>query len=369
MKTIAITAVMAAFLAAPATALALMFVMEGFGNAPVVKQPGGAEGVLGVVNLPSRVYWIRRLGNFGFGDENFFYQGDARAVNEALRKFAAVKADMRQLILLPGRGKAQSLRGIPVPSDWQLQVRSGPYKQAARSMYAVLTVYVGAEVPRGPVDRQQAKKWISRLDDDSFATRQAASRELGKLGRAAKPLLREALKSRPSPEVYRRIEALLAKWKGFDAGDLEIPKGLAFVTASDFVEAHLKGLSGTDLTKCNIAWSGLVELAPSSAQVVPALTSLLKKGKSESVRRLAASCLGRIGAGAKAALPALKTGLDDPGPNIRTAFRAAIDQIEKAKPEPGWGDEIKKRRAILKDLDELKKARKKGRDEPDERSK
>jgi hypothetical protein len=58
-------------------------------------------------------------------------------------------------------------------------------------------------------------------------------------------------------------------------------------------------------------------------------------------------------------LPALKAGLGDPDPNVVTAFKAAIDQIEKAKPEPGWEAEVKRRLSILKDLDDLKKARKK----------
>jgi hypothetical protein len=158
-------------------------------------------------------------------------------------------------------------------------------------------------------------------------------------------------------EAYRRIEALLAKLRGLDAGDLEIPKGMTVFTPSDLLEAHLKGLSDTDLTKCNLAGHGLVELAPYSDKVVPALIELLKKEKSEYVRRVVASCLGRIGAGAKAALPALKAGLGDPDKNVKTALQAAIDQIEKAKDEPGWGEEAKKRRAILKDLDEWKKAR------------
>src|SRR5207253_3186254 len=115
-----------------------------------------------------------------------------------LRKFAAVKADDRQLILLPGRGKAPSFRGNAVPFDWQLQVRSGICKELTGSKHAVLMVYVGAEKARGPIDRKKARRWISELDDDSFATREAASLELAKLGAAAKPLLREALKARPS---------------------------------------------------------------------------------------------------------------------------------------------------------------------------
>jgi hypothetical protein len=73
MKIIAITAVMAAFLATPTTALALSSVQETFGNAPVVKQPEWAEGVLDVVNLKSRVYLTRSIGGLANAvDENFF---------------------------------------------------------------------------------------------------------------------------------------------------------------------------------------------------------------------------------------------------------------------------------------------------------
>jgi hypothetical protein len=129
------------------------------------------------------------------------------------------------------------------------------------------------------------------------------------------------------------------------------------LTPSDLFAEHFGNLSDTDLTRCNLAGHGLVELAPYSPKVVPALTALIEKGKSEYVRRVAASCLGRIGAGAKTALPALKGGLGDPDPNVRTAFQAAIGQIEKARAEPGWGEEVKKRLAILKDLDGWKKAR------------
>ena len=131
------------------------------------------------------------------------------------------------------------------------------------------------------------------------------------------------------------------------------------LTPSDLFAEHFEQLSDTDHPKCNIAGRCLIALAPYSAKVVPALTAVINKSKSEYVRRVAASCLGNIGAEAKTALPSLKTGLGEADPLIRTAFQAAIDQIEKAKPEPGWGEEVKKRIAILKDLDEWKKARKK----------
>jgi hypothetical protein len=351
MKVVAIAA--AALLTLPATALALSF--ESFGNAPVGKQPGWAEGVLDVVNLKSRVYSFWG----GAGNFNFYYQGDARALNEAIRKFAAVKADERRLVLLPGRGKTHSFDRRAIDFDWQLHAPSGRYQAVTKSKHAVLTAHINATTPRGPLDRKKAERWVRELDDDSFATREAASWELERLGAAAKPLLREVLRGRPSPEVRRRIGALLAKLQGCDAGDLEIPPGVTVLTASDLLEVHLKDLSDADPLRCGIALSGLAELAPYSDKVVPVLAARLRKGKSEYVRRVAAHCLGRVGAGARTALPALRAGLGDPDPNVRAACRSAVEQIEKVRDEPGWAAELKKRRAILKDLDEWQKARRK----------
>src|SRR5262245_56210690 len=103
MKVVAIAAA-AALLTLPATAPALSFIKEEFGNAPVVKQPEWAEGVLGVVNLKSRVYFIRSVGGLApvqSVDEHYYYQGDARDLSAALRQFAAIPADERRLVLLP----------------------------------------------------------------------------------------------------------------------------------------------------------------------------------------------------------------------------------------------------------------------------
>jgi hypothetical protein len=93
----------ALMLAMPAFVLALG--METFGNGPVVRQPEWREGVLDVVNLNSRVYsvWVN-------GNESFFYRGHAEALNEALRKYAAIKGDIHAVILLPGAGKTRSFK-------------------------------------------------------------------------------------------------------------------------------------------------------------------------------------------------------------------------------------------------------------------
>jgi hypothetical protein len=361
MKRIAVVAFVAAFLTIPARAFALSFIEETFGNDPVLKQPDWAEGILDVVNLKSRVYRIKNTGGLAnFVDEHFFYKGDAGALAEALRKFAAVKADERQLVLLPGPGKVPYNMGKAVEFDWQFHLRNGPYREWSGNKHAVLTVYLTAVRPEGRPHRTRVERLIGELGNDSFEKRQDAEQQLQALERDAKPFLRDALKVRTELEVRKRIERLLKRLPGLDVGDLEIPPGMTAVTAGDLLAEHLEGLSDTDLTRCNRAGYNLTQLARYHPRVVPALADLLAKDRSEYIRRVVASCLGSIGARAKTALPSLRMGLADPDPNVRTDFQTAIDQIEKARDEPESAEVVKKRMAILKNLDELGKAGKKG---------
>ena len=123
MKAITITAVIGVFLATAATALALR--EEMFGNAPFPSRPGWAAGVVDVVNLDSRI-WLQE--HALAGTVICFYKGDMHAVNLALRKFAAVKAGERPLVLLPGPGKP-SLSSKPIEGDWQVLSSSMPYEK------------------------------------------------------------------------------------------------------------------------------------------------------------------------------------------------------------------------------------------------
>ncbi len=52
---------------------------------------------------------------------------------------------------------------------------------------------------------------VEALDDDEFDVRDRASKDLAQLGREAEPLLRATLERDVSPEVLRRVEALLGK--------------------------------------------------------------------------------------------------------------------------------------------------------------
>jgi len=59
-------------------------------------------------------------------------------------------------------------------------------------------------------DAKQIRRLIDALDSDQFSVREKAQKELGGLGNAAMPALREALKNNHSAEVRRRLERLLA---------------------------------------------------------------------------------------------------------------------------------------------------------------
>jgi hypothetical protein len=58
-------------------------------------------------------------------------------------------------------------------------------------------------------DFDKVRKLIKDLDDDRFEVRESASRELEKLGAGIQPAVRQALEGRPTPEVRRRLEALV----------------------------------------------------------------------------------------------------------------------------------------------------------------
>ncbi len=51
---------------------------------------------------------------------------------------------------------------------------------------------------------------IADLDSNQFAVRAAAAKELAVLGEVAEPALRQALDGKPSVELRKRVEALLA---------------------------------------------------------------------------------------------------------------------------------------------------------------
>jgi WD40 repeat protein len=92
-----------------------------------------------------------------------------------------------------------------------------------------------------PADPERLARLLAGLNSNSFAAREEATRELERLGEAAETALREALKGRPSAEVRRRAEALLAKLAGPGLEGHELP----FVAAVFSPDSKLVATTGT----------------------------------------------------------------------------------------------------------------------------
>jgi RNA polymerase sigma factor (sigma-70 family) len=81
---------------------------------------------------------------------------------------------------------------------------------------------------------RRARQLIADLDSSEFAVREAASRELERLGGEAQPLLRKALELRPSPEARKRLNDLLALPAGRIRGP-EVLRGLRAIQALEYL--------------------------------------------------------------------------------------------------------------------------------------
>jgi WD40 repeat protein len=95
-----------------------------------------------------------------------------------------------------------NLAGEAGDARWAIRVMAQRPKAVA-----FLKDRLKGKAPDGTAAR--IRQWITDLDDDNFAVRQSASRELAKAGVAAVPALRAALEAGPSPEVRWRVETLL----------------------------------------------------------------------------------------------------------------------------------------------------------------
>jgi WD40 repeat protein len=94
---------------------------------------------------------------------------------------------------------ANSDPAVAYPAIWKLT-------DAGEPAIALLRQHLK---PAVDADFDKVRKLIRNLDDDSFEVRESASRELEKMGAGIQPAVRQALEARPTPEVRRRLEALL----------------------------------------------------------------------------------------------------------------------------------------------------------------
>ncbi|MSR56362.1 MAG: hypothetical protein EXS05_01650 [Planctomycetaceae bacterium] len=108
-------------------------------------------GVMPLVNNQARVYhtWVN-------GNEHCYYQGDVAALNEALKQFAAIKADKHEVVLRPGPIEATTFhRDKQIPYRWSLNLIGGIAKHMTTlekgdkiwTTSPVLTVYIDNHLP------------------------------------------------------------------------------------------------------------------------------------------------------------------------------------------------------------------------------
>jgi hypothetical protein len=92
-------------------------------------------------------------------------------------------------------------------------------------------------------DERRLARLLADLDDNDFAVRERATRELERLGKAAEPALRKALEGAPSAEVRTRVKALLARC---DRQHLQAERALEALEMAGTAAARevIKGLAG-----------------------------------------------------------------------------------------------------------------------------
>jgi len=97
--------------------------------------------------------------------------------------------------------------------------------------------FLQARLSQAP-DGQTVARLIAQLDDDAFVVREKASAALARMGHVVRTPLKETLAKNPSPEVRRRLEAILGKLE--DKGDARLRglRSVAVLTYADAPEAR-----------------------------------------------------------------------------------------------------------------------------------
>src|SRR5262249_20094381 len=110
--------------------------------------------------------------------------------------------------------------------------------------------------PVARLDTKHTAKLITDLDSEQFAVRDAATKELARLGEQVHPSLRRALEGQPSQELRKRLEALLAAPGAVPRGDqlrtlraIQVLESLATPEARQLLQKLAGGAPKARLTR------------------------------------------------------------------------------------------------------------------------
>jgi hypothetical protein len=342
-----IIVVVAIVMAAPVPR-AFALATEQIGNDPIRGGLNFGAEVLAAVNLTSRVYWFEVNGN-----PTFFFRGGVRDLNDGLRKFAAIPAEKREIVLLPGDGERTTLRRERrIPYNWSLHVPMGDRLDTdddVGDVRATFTIHIPAPRP-ALVGRDEVRKWVAQLDGDDFRARERASKALEALGPGAALALREASKAVTTPEARDRIERLLRSMSGVGLDLLGLPDGVPVVGPETLLQRGRNGLKKADPNARGHAVLALVNRYADAEEVLPDLLKFLAKEEHEYALRCTASAVASMGAAAKPALPMMRERLQSKDQNVVHSFQQAIEMIEKAEGTGPSEEELKQRGVIRQDI-------------------
>ena len=189
------------------------------------------------------------------------HRGEVTAVAPFARADRVVSAgDDGAAIVWDAAPQTEPVTPAPAPADWRPEglwaaLAAEDAAAAYEAMWAFVAhpkeavPYLRNRIPRRDgADAQRVRALLAQLDDERFAVRERAVRELAAVGDAAEPLLREHLSKTRSPEVAQRLEVLLESVKQ-SAADAEMIRALRAVEvleriATPEARAALEELAG-----------------------------------------------------------------------------------------------------------------------------
>jgi len=344
-------------LGASTPAFALRMIMVG--NQTLGPGNGLDKEVLDAFNVPERV--ILSEGGLD-GNYEVYFLGGPKALNEALRRFAAIKAGKHEVILVPFPARPFDFGKKSYPYDWMMHIP--PRRSDGRGTereFVTMTVYIPNPGPPAPTDAVAARKWIADLGNDSFKVRELAARELAALGPSAAGIFREALKGKLTPEARDRLEKLLADVsKDIRVDTLDLPAGLTVVGPDDLLARARKLLADKADPIRGHGANKLAECGVPAKEVLPELEKMLKSESEWGSNAAYGAIWGanQLGAAAKPLLPALRAAAGSKDKDFAKACQQVIESIENSKDDAVPEAEAKKRAVIRKEIRELLAGRK-----------
>ncbi len=110
--------------------------------------------------------------------------------------------------------------------------------------------------PAAASDPKKIARLIADLDQDDFAARESATKQLSELGDLAEPALRAALNDKPSADKRRRLDELLKRLDPSNSPELlrgvravEVLESLGTSEAWQVLQALAEGAAGARLTR------------------------------------------------------------------------------------------------------------------------